>query len=207
MYRTSNINSLGKLGKHRDYYFMRVEMSWYNQFLDNHYVIGNGWGGGGTEIDRWIGGDTCLNIWGWHVFYYEQDGHLYDRFLTAEQLQETLKEKKPRDNSLPLSIFQIIRRHKVDNNSSIRVRGVVEDVLIENCQINNSFKGIKIEAQISYQQPRDIGQLFDYEPPITDESLILTFLKPQRVLLRHNTFTQVDEPYLGNMIQEAHIVE
>jgi hypothetical protein len=207
MYRTSNMNSLGKLGKHRDYDFVRVEMSWYNQFLDNHYVIGNGWGGGGTEIDRWIGGDTCLNIWGWHVFYYEQDGHLYDRFLTAEQLQETLKEKKPRDNSLPLSIFQIIRRHKVDNNSSIRVRGVVEDVLIENCQINNSFKGIKVEAQISYQQPQDIGQLFDYEPAVTDESSILTFLKPQRVLLRHNTFKHVDEPYLGNMIQEAHIVE
>ena len=108
---------------------------------------------------------------------------------------------------MPLSIFQIIRRHKVDNNSSIRIRGVVEDVLIEDCQINNSFKGIKVEAQISYQQPVDIGQLFDYEPSDLDDSSILTFLKPQRVLLRKNAFKQVDEPYLGNMINEIRIVE
>jgi len=202
--RASNINSLGKLGKLKDSSFVRMENSWYNQFLDNHIVTGNTWGGGSTQIDRWIGGECTLNIWGWQVFYYTTPiGEDQDIFLTPEVLKTVTGEKQLRTKSIPISMFQIIRRHRVDNNSSIRIHGTVANVLIEGCDLNLSRKGIRIDMEMDYQQPSDIGQLFDFDPEPSEINRPLPFLAPEGVLIRNNKFKDVDLPYSGTALSGA----
>lgn len=205
--RASNINSLGKLGKHKEADFSRVEISWFNQFLDNHVVSGNSWGGGCTEIDRWIGGECCLNIWGWEVFYYSVNGTDYDEFLNPEALQLITGEKNPRAITIPISRFQIVRRHRVDNNSSIRVRGAVSDVLIEHCDLNLSRKGIRIDTEMFYRQPEDLGQLFDFDPDPDRDHPPLPFLTPTAVLIRNNRCREVQIPLSGTALESAIVSE
>ena len=201
--RASNINSLGKLGKIKDSDFVRVEPSWYNQFLDNHVITGNTWGGGSTQIDRWIGGESTLNIWGWEVFYYSIEGRDQEVFLTPGILQAITGEAKPRAKSIPISRFQIVRRHLVDNNSSIRIHGAVADVLIEGCDLNLSRKGIRIDQEMDYQQPSNIGQLFDFDPEPSETNKPIPFLAPEGVVLRNNKFKEVQIPYSGTALNDA----
>jgi len=202
--RSSNINSLGKFGKLKDTNYIRVENSWYNQFLDNHVVVGNTWGGGSTQIDRWIGGECTLNVWGWEVYFYTTDlGEDQDVFLTPEVLKTITGETKLRARSIPASRFQIIRRYRVDNNSSIRIHGSVADVLIEGCDLNRSRKGIRIDMEMDYQQPRDIGQLFDFDPEPSETHRPIPFLSPEGVLIRNNQFKNVQIPYSGTALSEA----
>ncbi len=200
--RASNINSLSRLGRNERSNFHRVEPSWYNQFLDNHIVVGNGWGGGGTEIDRWIGGETSLNIWGWQLSFseytdYSQDS---DRPLTEEDLIAILGYNPNPGKSIPLSLFQIVRRHKIDNNSFIRIRGAVSDALVENCIIKDSFKGISIESAIEWEYtPATVGPL-DFEPEPAVQN-IRPYLSPKLVLLRNNHFHRVENPYSGDKLK------
>jgi hypothetical protein len=205
--RASNINSLSKFGKNKELDFVRVEISWYNQFLDNHIIAGNHWGGGCNEIDRWIGGEGTLNIWGWQVYYYSIKGKDYDEFMTPEVTCAVLNEKNNRARALPLSIFQIIRRHKIDNNSSIRIRGVVSDALIEDCQIAKSAKGVRVDCEVDYEQPEDLGQLFDFDPEKIEEQKIINFLRPSGILIRNNHFEDVTSQYSGTAIKDAIILD
>jgi len=201
--RASNINSLGKLRKLKDSDLVLVEPSWYNQFLDNHVVTGNTWGGGSTQIDRWIGGECTLNIWGWEVSYYSIEGRDQDEFLTPEVLNAITGEPEPRAKSIPISRFQIVRRHQVDNNSSIRIHGAVADVLIEGCDLNLSRKGIRVDQEMNYQQPADIGQLFDFDPEPSETNRPIPFLAPEGVVIRNNKFREVEIPYSGTALNEA----
>ncbi|MEI6070592.1 MAG: glycosyl hydrolase family 28-related protein [Verrucomicrobiae bacterium] len=205
--RASNINSLGKLGKIKSSGFVRVENSWYNQFLDNHVITGNTWGGGSTQIDRWIGGECTLNIWGWEIYYYSVDGRDQDVFLTPEVLKQVTGETQVRAKSIPISRFQIVRRHKVDNNSSIRIHGAVADVLIEGCDLNLSRKGIRIDQEMDYVQPSHIGQLFDFDPEPSVTNRSIPFLSPEAVLIRNNKFKDVKIPYSGTAMSDALLVE
>jgi len=204
----SNINSLGKLRKAKDTTFVRVEPSWYNQYLDNHIIAGNTWGGGTTQIDRWIGGECMLNIWGWESYCYgSAEGEPLDKFFNSEILQSILGESKPRAKTIPISRFQIIRRHKVDSNSSIRVHGAVADVLIEGSDLKCSRQGIRIDQEMDYKLPPDLGQLFDFDPAPGEENRPLPFLSPEGVVIRNNTFHDVGIPYSGTALNEAKIVE
>lgn len=203
--RASNINSLGKIARLRDSTFTRIEPSWYNQFLDNHIIVGNTWGGGSTQIDRWIGGECTLNIWGWEVFHQVVDGRGQYVFLTPELLQRILGENHPRAKTIPISRFQIIRRHKVDNNSSIRIHGAVADVLIEGSELRLSRKGIRVDQEMDYQEPSNIGQLFDFDPEPNEENRPLPFLAPSGVLIRNNVFHDVELPYSGTALNEAYL--
>ncbi len=206
--RASNINSLGKLAKHKNSEFVWIETSWYNQFLDNRVIAGNTWGGGSTQIDRWIGGECTLNVWGWETaFYVSQHGEDLDIFLTPELLRNILGESHPRTRSIPISRFQIIRRHVIDNNSSIRIHGAVADVLIEGCDLNRSRKGIRIDQEMNYQQPSNIGQLFDFDPEPSETNQPIPFLSPEGVLIRNNTFKEVEIPYSGTALDTAVLAE
>ncbi len=203
--RASNINCLGKISWVNKNY-PRVEPSWYNQFIGNHIQVGNGWGGGTTEIDRWIGGEGYLNIWGWQVVTNPRKTGDVDRFLTPEQLREMLQEKKVRERSIPLCRYIVIRNHQIDNNSSIRIRGCVSDVLIEGCIIKKSCYGIRVEKQIAYQQPEDLGQLFDFDPVPGEGVKEIDFLSPSGVVLKNNQFCDVKHPYLGSAIDNCTII-
>ncbi len=204
--RASNINCLGRLRQFKNSTGVRVELCWYNQFLDNEIVEGNCWGGGSTEVDRWIGGETCLNIWGWHVStVFNEFGAGQDTFMTPDGLQTILGESTPRSLSLPMALFTVVRRHHIHNNSSIRIRGRVSETLVENCRINNSARGIRVDAEIDYPQPEDIGQLFDFSPTDPDKSRILDFLAPDQLLIRNNHFNGVEQEYLGTDINKKTI--
>ena len=206
--RASNINSLGKLINPREFGTVWVESSWYNQFLDNHVVTGNTWGGGVTQIDRWIGGECTLNIWGWQVETTENEKSEHtDIFLTPEILKDILGETELRARSIRISRFQIIRRHVIDNNSSIRIHGAVADVLIEGCDLNRSRKGIRIDQEMDYEQPSDIGQLFDFDPEPSECNRPLPFLAPEGVLIRNNKFNQVTIPFSGTALEQALLAE
>ena len=202
--RASNINSLGKIGKECKTGHAFIEVSWYNQFLDNHVVVGNAWGGGSTQVDRWIGGEPTLNIWGWEVsFRVTDEGCDLDEFLTPEDLMSITGEDSPRQRSIPVSRFQIIRRHKVDSNSSIRIHGAIADVLIEKCDMKLSRKGIRIDMEMDYRQPEDIGQLFDFDPESGPENKPMPFLSPEGVLIRGNSFKDVKIPFSGTALETA----
>lgn len=204
--RASNINSLGKLGKHKEVNFVRCEISWYNQFLDNHIIIGNTWGGGQTEIDRWIGGECTLNIWGWEIYYYSINGEDFDEFMRPDVLRMITGEDKERSETIPISRFQIVRRHKVDNNSSIRIRGAVSDVLIENCDLQKSRKGIRVDKEMFYKQPEDLGQLFNFDPEPDADNQPLDFLSPHNVVIRNNQYEEVEIPLSGTALNSTDIV-
>ena len=204
--RTSNINSLGKIKRDKETGVTAWQPSWYNQFLDNHIIVGNGWGGGSTQIDRWIGGESTLNIWGWNVDYFcDESGADQDSFLTPESLMEVIGEDSPRTRCIPSSRFQIVRRHRIDNNSSIRIHGAVADVLIEGCDVKLSRKGIRIDMEMDYRQPEDLGQCFDFDPEPDAEHKPIPFLSPEAVLVRKNCFHEVQIPYSGTAQEGARI--
>jgi hypothetical protein len=200
-YRASNINTLSRLRKDKVNGSISIELSWYNQFLDNEIVEGNCWGGGCTEVDRWIGGEGCLNIWGLQLNYYTDEfGAGQGGFANSEVVKGVLKEADVRKISIPMSLFTIVRRHKIHNNSSIRVRSRVSEVLIENCQIANSARGIRIDSEIEFEMPSDLGQLFDFD---SEDVEVLKFLSPDQVLIRNNNFDNVASEYCGNAIDQA----
>lgn len=204
-YRASNINSLSCLKKDRVNGSVKVEPSWYNQFIDNEIVEGNCWGGGCTEVDRWLGGETCLNIWAQQFDYYtDEKGSGQGGFISPEIVRDAvLKEDKLRQISIALSLFTIVRRHKIHNNSSIRIRSRVHETLIEGCCLSNSECGIRIDSEIDFEMPKDLGQLFDFDP---EDVNVLKFLSPDQILLRNNKFENVKKEYCGNAVDRSRIV-
>jgi hypothetical protein len=208
--RASNMNSCSKIGRNTGNRFQRVEPSWYNQFLDNRVLVGNAWGGGEAEIDRWLGGEGTLNIWGWQVRYHvDPHGCDQDALLEEKDLEEMLGMRNPTPGrTLPSSIFQVVRRHLVDNNSSIRIRGAVADALIEGCRIAASKRGIRIDSEVVKPHCEDIGQLV-FEPPQPEvpANAPQPFLSPVRIIVRNNTFDRVVTPYGGTARRWAKIIE
>lgn len=200
-YRASNMNCLSRLRKDRVNGSRWMELSWYNQFLDNEIVEGNCWGGGCTEVDRWLGGETCLNIWGMQFDYYTDEyGAGQGGFITKDGVKEFLREKTVRENSIPFSMFTIIRRHKIHNNSSIRIRSRVTETLIEGCEIRRSAHGIRVDSEIAFDMPEDLGQTFDFDPEDQSKVEALRHLTPDHVLMRNNKFENVGKEYCGNAI-------
>ncbi len=118
--RGGNINCGGHIDRKNDR--LRVEPSWYNQFLDNVVPEGNGWGAGGPAatavINGVLGGEGILNIYGINTFW--EKGFI--------------------------SRWHVVRRHLAENNSSIRVGGSVSDVVIEGCRIKQNERGIWLET-------------------------------------------------------------
>jgi len=205
--RTSNMNSLSRMTRDMDTGIFSAEVSWRNQFLDNHIIAGNGWGGGSSAANRWLGGEAALNIWGWQVSFTCPEASDYEEFLTPGDLMACLGESTPRLRSIPISCFQIVRRHIIGSNSSIRVHGRVSDVLIEGCLIKDSRKGIRIDDEIYFKQPQDCGQTFNFDPEPSAQNPPLKFLCPDGVLLRDNSFSGVEQPYSGTALDEALLLE
>jgi hypothetical protein len=208
--RCASFNSCSKLGRNTGSRFHRVEPSWYNQFLDNHVLVGNGWGGGETEIDRWLGGEGCLLIWGWQVrFGVDKEGCDQDAQLTEEDLALLLGRPNPFPGQpLPLSLFQIVRRHLIDNNHSIRIRGAVSGALVEGCVIRAARRGIRVDNEVVKTHVEDLGQLV-FEPPQHQPAPgePPPFLSPRNVVIRGNRFEDVREPVCGTALQWATIVK
>ncbi|MEI6070465.1 MAG: glycosyl hydrolase family 28-related protein [Verrucomicrobiae bacterium] len=201
---SGGISSLSKLGLNENSRFQRVEPSWFNQFLDNHTVWGNAWGGGETEIDRWLGGEGYLNIWGWQVAFWVKEGADQDRSLTQEDVAKLLHASPESVSCIPLSRGQIVRRHLIDNNSSIRIRGAVVDVLVEKCVIKDSHRGIRVDSQPQKKHTEDLDMLyFEPDPEPTAPGQAQPFLSPKGVLLRKNEMLRVGVPYSGTAIEFA----
>jgi hypothetical protein len=210
--RVNNLNSLGMSGCYPSVKDLtkltRVEVSWYNQFIDNEIIAGNSWGGGTTHVDRWLGGESTLLIHGHaRAFYLNAEGVRHSFFPDAEWLRNALGEKTHRDRNLAISRFQIVRRHIIRNNSSIRVRGVVSDALIEHCRIADSAKGIRVDMEVDLDFPVHLGQLFNFEPEPSEKNPKLPFLRPEAVLVRGNHFQNVAQPYAGCALELARIEE
>jgi hypothetical protein len=208
--RASNINSLGCLGTWPDVAdksgLTRCEVSWRNQFLDNETVVGNAWGGGQTEVDRWLGGEATLQIHCYTRRYGRgADGELRLIYMTPEWVAAALGEKTLRDINIAGSRFQIVRRHVICNNSSIRIRGCVADALIEHCRIAHSRRGIRVDMEVLVDYPPDLGMCFDFMPEPSAEHPGLPFLRPSGVLVRRNHFEDVQVPYSGTALAEAKI--
>ena len=202
--RASNFNCLSKLGYSTQSPYHRVDVSWRNQFLGNHVEVGNGWGGGEAEIDRWVGGAATLLVWGWQVsFTVDAHGADQDKPLDPPALAAITGEAVLRAVSIPLTRATVIRRHRCDNNSSIRIRGAVVDTLIEGCAIHDHDRGIRIDAEVLRAHTEGFVQT-------AVEALDLPaipFLTPQRTVLRANTFTRVERPLLGNALAGATVVD
>lgn len=210
--RTSNINSIGYSGTWPDRedqsVLSRIEVSWYNQFLDNEILVGNSWGGGTTHVDSWLGGEATLEIHGAARLYARKaDGGLLNVFQTPEWVAGALGETQLRDINIPISRFQIVRRHRIHNNSSIRIRGCVADAIVEHCQVSKSRRGIRVDMEVLVaRDTTDLGMLRDYAPSPSAEHPALPFLRPSAVLLRANAFEDVETPYSGTSLDSAKVV-
>ena len=201
--RASNFNCLSKLGYSTQSPYHRVEVSWRNQFIANHVEVGNGWGGGEAEIDRWIGGAATMLVWGWQVtFTVDAHGCDQDRPLDAQALAAIAGETALRETTVPLTRATVIRRHRCDNNSSIRIRGAVVDTLIEGCSISDHDRGIRIDAELLREHSEGFVQTA-CEPM---DLPAIPFLSPQRTVLRANRFSRVERPLLGNAIAGALVI-
>lgn len=203
--RTSNLNSLARvIGHPNGERFIRYECSWYNQFLDNEVLAGNSWGGGAVEVDRWIGGEATLLI---HGEVRQQSGggeggKLYNQ-QHPEQLRKILKEATPRERNLAPSRCQIVRRHIVHSNSSIRILGLVTDALIEHCRFADSERGIRVDAELDFPFPAELSPSFNWDPAPGAECPVMAFQSPASVLIRHNCFENVAQPYAGHAPEGA----
>lgn len=198
-FHAGGINGTGRLGIDLRHGFHRVEPSWYNQFLDNHVVWGNGWGGGEADVDGWLGGDGCLCLWGSYLlFYFGEDGTHALRLPDLPDM-EILKFSDPLP-CLPISRCQIVRRHRVDNNHSIRVRGAVVDALIENCVLRDSTRGIRVDREPDTTMPGKSDMLR------LERDGVHPHLSPRQVLVRNILTEGVRVPYSGTDLSHATIL-
>ena len=206
--RASNINSISASGSadiNETEKITRMEVSWRNQFLDNEIIFGNAWGGGQTEVGRWLGGETSLLIHGPARRWIHRTDDVLHGYQSPEWVAAALGEDKLRDINIPPSRFQIVRRHIIRNNSSIRIRGCVADAVIEHCQIAHSRQGVRIDMEVQTDRPNDLGQVCDFCPEPSAEHPALTFLRPTGVLARRNHFENVEVPYSGSALGEAKV--
>lgn len=201
--RASNFNCLSKLGYSTQSPYHRVEVSWRNQFIANVVEVGNGWGGGEAEIDRWIGGASTLLVWGWQVtFTVDAHGCDQDAPLDAPALAAITGEAVLRPATIPLTRATVIRRHRAANNSSIRIRGATIDTLIEGCAIADHDRGIRIDAELQREHTENCVQT-SCEPM---DLPAIPFLSPVRTVLRANTTANVTRPLLGNALDAALVI-
>ena len=216
--RTSNFNSLGYMGQwagRKDLSKMsRVDLSWYNQFLDNETLVGNGWGGGVPEVDRWLGGETEMLVHGACRMLSAPLGETSDPMYevgetcwmeqTPAWVQNALGENVARKRNLSPSRWQVVRRHCIHNNGVIRVRGLVTDVIVEHCRIADSDSGIRVDAERDFIEPYNCGLTVDWRASACPT---LPFQAPEGVLVRENQFSGVKEPYTGNALDTTVIID
>ncbi len=181
--RTASFVACGAIGYDRVGGNCRTEPSWFSQFLDNRILEGNGWGGG--EEFRYdlnpACGEATLHLSGEHLSYeldHNQDE--IGRPLADHELARLLGRGLTEVPTLAISRWHVIRRHRADNNSSIRIRGSIRDVVIEDCAITDNDRGIRIDAQDG-----------------TDGAM------PQRIWLRRNRCEGVDQPLVGGAAHAA----
>lgn len=160
-----------------------------------------------TEVDRWLGGESKLLIHGeCKSRIVDESGEVFRREQTAEWLRTALGEKKLRDRNVSPSRYQIVRRHVIRSNSSIHIRGVVTDALIEHCAIADSDRGIRVDMEVDKPFPNNCGQTHDWNPDPDPQHPPMTFQRPEGVLIRKNVFSNVKQPYAGNALEYAVIL-
>ena len=97
-----------------------------------------------------------------------------------------------------------MRRHLIDNNSSIRIRGAVVDVLVEKCVIKDAQRGIRVDNEPKKQHTENMDMLhFEPEPETLAPGQAQPFLSPNGVLLRKNEMHGVGIPYSGTALEKA----
>jgi len=93
-----------------------------------------------------------------------------------EKLNLSQEDIEKQRYSGPLVVASVFRRNKIDSNGHYQIAGRVDNVLVENCRVSDSEQGIMVARTA------------------TD------------VLLRNNTFANVDKPLSGDGIGTACVV-
>ena len=103
------------------------------------------------------------------------------------------------DYPFPVSCGHVIRRHIIENNSAIRIMGAVKGVLVEKCWLKNNPHGIVVEkSNPSLLKLSDVQAQHKDVPGVSF---------PVDVLLRKNTFENIDLPCSGSAAQAVNIVD
>lgn len=94
-----------------------------------------------------------------------------------------------------------MRRHLIDNNSSIRIRGAITDVVVEHCVIVDSCRGIRVDNELENDHTESMNMLhFEREPKPSAHGQPAPYLSPKGVLLRKNKMSNVKTPYSGTAL-------
>lgn len=181
--RTGKMISLGWAGYNRLLMHKRIGPSWFNQFIDNEFLEGNGWGGEKNEkFSNSSGGGASMLVWATlSSWVHDEHNHEHFRPLRREEMPDLLNTDGLRE--LFISRWQVVRGHVGHNNSSIRIRGAISDAVVENCRIENNDVGIIVEADV------------------TDADAVTS--SPRNVVLRRNRFSGVPQPMLGDALEQA----
>lgn len=145
--RGGNLNSYGCLSLKMPWQGFRVEPSWFNQFLDNEVVEGNGWGGYESKVNDLLGGESCLDINGGDMLKHEE--------------------------TPPITRFQVVRRHRARNNSYIRVMGSSSDVIVEDCHVARNERGVQVGESIKAWSRKSLVFESDEKPSTYPGDVVL----------------------------------
>ena len=172
----------------------QFEPSWYNQFLKNKIREGGNWGRlNRADCGRQLAEGRCwLYAISAAATFDPAGNHVGFRELDAESLRELLGEAAPRKRCLSGLRFSVVRGFDVENNGSVVLDGAVTDLVVENCYIANSERGIVVTNRLPFDCYCGSGQPFQY---------------PDSILLRGNRFHNVCAPYSGDAVDRAVILE
>ena len=172
----------------------QFEPSWYNQFLGNRVLEGNNWG----CLNRLDKGRSLAESRCWlyaisaAATFDAQGNHIGFKEPCPDSLKNLLGEEISRKRCISGLRFTVIRNFQVENNGSIVLDGAVTDIVVENCDIRNSEKGIVVTNRLPFGSFSETGEDFQY---------------PEFILLRKNHFHSVHVPYSGDALERALIPE
>ncbi len=145
--------------------------------------------------------------WGWQPSWYNQvldnkitEGYNYRHQATRLAVLGTVSHLHTLDYDGPLSRCAVIRNNHLSNNCIISVSGQSSDVVIENNRVQNSEFGIAVEKQS--QTGIDVNSRYYKDHSMSFKAREDMF----GILIRNNTFLNVENLYSGDGIKNARIL-
>jgi len=190
MRRSTSHNAGGTLSDRMPWGWIRMEHSWYNQFIENHILEGNSWAGMGSEI-RVHGTSTFpeLTASRWHV-------------LRGNVLE----------NNAELRILGSAHDVVVEGN---QIRNSQTGILVNSFNEQSPF-WVWVMLNTRTIGTPDILKALDQKRAVFEavrvragheNALPAAFLhseseqRPQQIILRNNVFENVSVPYIGDALQ------
>lgn len=191
MRRSTSHNSGGALSDALPWKGIRMEHSWYNQFLHNEIPEGNSWAGMGSEI-RVYGVSTLpeLTASRWHVMR----GNVLENNAELRVLG-SVRDVVVEGNQIRNSHTGILI-----NSLDAKAAPWVQGMLSRSIGNNERLESLDQKRAVFDSIHRETG---GGTPVLAAVLHSESKQKPRDILLRNNLFEQVTVPYIGDALQQT----